>query len=346
MRRILVRKYAFAVSLVVVSLTGSIKAGETTGIPLDSSYQIVVALGPYATAAEAANRAQTINWDGSEPFRMTASTEAFAALELRHYLCKLLKASDKDPKVFPIVAMNRARSSKVIILADLSTRPEPQGVSRAMERENLAPRLKSGESFALVPDGDNLLVIGSDRVGVLYGVYTFLQMLGVRWYAPGGLGEVIRVTREIRLPAQAIIEEPKFVTRGFLAWENRGNRDFYLWMARNRLNLWTIADTDRASEKQLGLQLNAGLHWTFERYLNPDTYMQAHPEWYGLVNGKRQGFKHEFGVNFCTSNPAAVHQFIQNMVADLATGDRRYTDSSSCGRSMSASGANATTASG
>jgi hypothetical protein len=325
MQRIPICRYIFAVSLLAISLASPLTAGETTGKTLDPSYQIAVALGPFATAADAANGARAINWDGSDPVRMNASTEAFAALELRHFLCRLTKASEQDSKVFPVVAMNRYRSHKAIILGDLSEKSPNPAVSRAAQRENLVQRLSSRESFALVPDGENLLIIGSDRVGVLYGVYSLLQMLGVRWYAPGDLGEVIQESASLHFPAQTIIQEPRFLTRGFWAWQNRGNNDFLLWMARNRLNLWTIAD-DRASAKQLGLQLDAGAHFVFERYLNPATYMQAHPEWYGLVNGKRQGFKNEFGVNFCTSNPAAVREFIQNLVADLSTGDWRDTD--------------------
>ncbi len=326
MPRHLIYRNIFAISLLMISLAGTMLAGQTTGKALDPSYQIVVDLGPFATAADAAKGADTLNWDGSEPAGMNASTEAFAALELRHYLTKLGKANEAAPQVFPVVGLDRLRNHKEIILADLSGKSYPPAVSKAAKRELLAQRLSARESFALVPDEDNLLIIGSDRVGVLYGVYSLLEMWGMRWYAPGDLGEVVHGSANLQFPEQTIVEEPKFLTRGFLAWENRGNREFYLWMARNRMNMWTIADTDRATEKQLGLRLDAGLHWVFERYLNPDTYMQAHPEWYGLVDGKRQGFKHEFGVNFCTSNAEAVAEFTRNVVKDLSTGDWRDTD--------------------
>lgn len=326
MRRIPTWRYIPAVSLLVISMAASLTAAGMAGKTLNPSYQIVVELGPYSTGADATNGARAINWDGSDPARMSASTEAFAAGELRHYLCRLVKASEQDPKVFPIVAMKRSSGRKMIVLGDLSQKSTNPTVSRVAQRENLVQRLSSRESFALVPDGENLLIIGSGRVGVLYGVYFLLQMLGVRWYAPGDLGEVIHESASLQFPARTIIQEPRFLTRGFWVWEKRGgSRDFLLWMARNRLNLWTIED-DRAFEKQLGLQLDAGAHWVFERYLNPATYMHAHPEWYGLVNGKRQGFKNDSRVNFCTSNPAAVREFIQNLVADLSAGDWRYMD--------------------
>jgi hypothetical protein len=324
MRNLFMSKPIVGVAVLTICFAGQLMAAENTGKPIDPSYQIAVELGAFATAADAASGARAINWDGSDPARMNVSTEAFAALELRHYLCRLTQASEQDAKVFPIVAMKRSRSHKAIMLADLSDKTP--AVARAAQREKLAPRLRSSQNFALIPDGDNLLIIGSDRVGVLYGVYSLLERLGVRWYAPGDLGEVIHPSASLQFPAQTITEGPKFVTRGFLAWENRGNRDFYLWMARNRLNLWTIAEPDRALVKQLGIQLSAGIDWSFDRYLSPDTYMQAHPEWYGLINGRREGFKNGMGANFCTSNPAAVQQFVQNVVADFSTGDWRDTD--------------------
>jgi hypothetical protein len=313
-------------SLLIISIAAPLTAGETAGKQLDPSYQIAVTLGTYATAVDAANSAPTVNWNGTEPARMSVATQAFAALELRHYLCKLTKANEQDAKVFPIVALNRARDHKAIILSDLSQKPVRRAVSRAAGREKLASRLAANESFALVPNGDSLLIIGADRVGVLYGVYSLLQRLGMRWYSPGDMGEVVHTSTDLRLPAQSTVEVPKYGTRGFLAWEDRGDRDFYLWMARNRLNLWTIAELHRALLRQLGIHLNAGLHWTFERYLNPDKYMQAHPEWYGLLNGKRQGFKNGFGVNFCTSNKEALDELMRNMIADFSTGDWRDAD--------------------
>jgi hypothetical protein len=325
MRKSLVWLDILTLGLLVISLAEAVTAGETAGKRLSPSYQIAVGLGPFASAHEASTAARVINWDGSSPARMNASTEAFAALELRHYLSKLAKANETDPHVFQIVALTRSLNHKTIILADLSGKSSNPAVASAVQRENLEQRLRAKESFALVPNGNDLLIIGSDRVGVLYGVYSLLQRLGVRWYAPGDLGEVIHESASLHFPRQTIIEGPKFLTRGFWAWQKRGNHDFHLWMARNRLNLWTIAD-DPASEKQLGLRLNAGAHWISERYLNPATYMQAHPEWYGLVNGKREAFKGGFGLNFCTSNPAAVREFIQNMVTDLSTGDWRDTD--------------------
>jgi hypothetical protein len=91
-----------------------------------------------------------------------------------------------------------------------------------------ASKLRSPDSFALVPAGGGLVIVGGARSGVLYGAYRLLEELGVRWYAPGALGEVVRPSRSLRLPDHEILEAPQYVTRGFFAWENRGHKDFSL----------------------------------------------------------------------------------------------------------------------
>jgi len=130
-------------------------------------------------------------------------------------------------------------------------------------------------------------------------------------------------------------------------------------MARNRLNFWTIAEPNHALLRKLGIKLTAGGHLHFDRFLNPDeeypfnhprfqgderkpadtyransdeysgdvngdnklTYFEAHPEWYGLVNDRRETFKGDFGANICTSNPDAVAELSRKLVNDLARGE-------------------------
>ena len=197
-----------------------------------------------------------------------------------------------------------------------------------------------------------------DRIGTLYGVYHFLELQGIRWYAPGETGCSLPVLSTLKIPVHMIMEEPKFVTRGFWAWEDRGNLEFYLWMARNRLNFWTIAEPDYGLLRKIGIQLTAGGHLHFDRFLNPDdeypynharyqgdedkpadpykdsdtnqlskkdklTYFEAHPEWYGLIKGERQTFEGDLGTNICTSNHDAVVELCRKLIDDLAEGEWR-----------------------
>ena len=66
-----------------------------------------------------------------------------------------------------------------------------------------------------------------------------------------------------------VTERPAFLTRGFLAWEDRGDPDFLLWMARNRMNYWCVEQKQHALMRKLGIRLVCGLHDAEILFLNP-----------------------------------------------------------------------------
>ncbi|MDI4649119.1 DUF4838 domain-containing protein [Cohnella hashimotonis] len=61
------------------------------------------------------------------------------------------------------------------------------------------------------------------------------------------------------------------------------------------------------------------------------TYADAHPDWYGLVNGRRsfdvgQGDREGYGDNFCTTHPDAVSELCMRLTDDLIGGQWRHAD--------------------
>ena len=135
-------------------------------------------------------------------------------------------------------------------------------------------------------------------------------------------------------------------------------------MARNRLNLWTAAERDVPFLRKLGIRLTQGGHVIQKSFLDPAapypyrhprfpggaarpadpyaaspecrgdrdgdgrlSYFEAHPEWYGLVGGRRsERVGTDSGDNFCTSNDDAVRELTGNLVAALARGAWRDAD--------------------
>jgi hypothetical protein len=322
------------------------------------SHRIAVDFAPYRSFGEAAAAAP-------EETRLDVQTAVYAASELRHYLCKLSAVSPSDEREFRIARLESwSKSLALFVLLDAGRPSQRARAEAVLRRARLAGQLDAAESFALVPEGNRLFLIGRDRVGLLYSVYSFLESQGVRWYAPGPMGEFVPATRAITLPAGARIEKPRFRTRGFWAWEPRGHRDFRVWMARNRINFWTIAEPDPLFLRMLGIRLNSGGHWVFEKCVNPDSeypyrvpgssinpnapsdpypqspkefqgdrngdgklqYFEAHPEWYGLVGGERRTFRDIVGVNICNSNRSAMTELCRRIVNELAAGDWRYSD--------------------
>ena len=148
---------------------------------------------------------------------------------------------------------------------------------------------------------------------------------------------------------------PSFASRGFYIYEERGDPDFWLWMARNRLNDWSVQVKNPGFLRKLGFLLACGTHDAEGLFLDPTalypydharfagnrgkpkdpypvspvyqgdanrdgklTYFEAHPEWFPQVDGRRvPGVGRWSGTNFCTSNCDATKEFTKNYVRAL-----------------------------
>lgn len=325
----------------------------------DENFTIVVNFGRYATVYEAGFSETDINWQDEN--EATTCTEAFAACELQSYLQKMgLKTEIADDERMPngnIIVVGSPSSNKIAKFIAHSV-----GTSQN-ELERLGPEGYIIKSVRL--NGRRVVLIaGGGRVGTLYGVYDFLHRLGVRWYAPGEIGEEIPQRKLIDMPDMSVRESPKFLLRGFHAWEDRADVDFILWMARNRLNYWCVEQSQKPLLRKLGIKLVGGGHILTYRYLNPRapypydhpifvgdedkprdpypisseymgdanndgklSYFEAHPEWFALIKGKRSDNIHgDSGNNFCKSNEYALREWMKNAINDLAEGHYKDAD--------------------
>ncbi len=344
---------------------------------------IVVNLGKHASAEAAAQDEANVNWRDaarrtSDAARRTSDadtrddtvcTECFAATELREYLSRMTGAEiriaddeptpDDDPAAGP-----PGEAVRIVIGSPKSNRTAERLWGGAPGVEGLGR-----EGFVIrsaTAAGRRVIFIGGEeRVGTLYGVYDFLERLGVRWFGPGKTNEHVPRRALEEIPDMNVREQPAFSTRGFWAWEDRGNEDFFDWMARNKMNLWTDAQSNHPALKKRGLLLTCGGHLHQHEFLSPraeypykhpkfprdsarpddpypisadfrgDTngdgklqYSEAHPEWYGLRLGKRSFNIHgDGGDNFCTSNPHACSELMKNVVQCLIDGKWQDADS-------------------
>jgi len=360
-------------SCVVIAWAGLISlAVQSRAAPI----HIVVNQGNYPSADAAAGDEANVGWDDGNDADDVICTECFAAVELRQYLRKL--AGDAGADRFDIVDDDNVPDTGMLIeIGNPQTnRAMTRGLSEQGRRvlddafadlgtEGYVIRSPARASY---PAGiqSRMFIGGPGRIGTLYGVYRFLDHLGVRWLAPGELGEEVpHRTLETVMLGLDIKENPAFVTRGFHAWEYRGNPEFFDWMARNRMNYWCVQAKNRAGLKKRGIQMNCGNHVLESRFINPRhrypynhatftgdddlpadpypaspdyrgdadgdgklSYSEAHPEWYGLRGGKRSFNIHgDGGDNFCTSNRYACDEFMKNLVRDLVDGEWKEADS-------------------
>lgn len=297
---------------------------------------IIVDPGPFRSAQEAAAAEEFVDWLDADQRDDDACTLCFAAMELQ----RVLRMMTGDGGNFQVLAPAQAPSEGDRILLRVSG----DGPSESY-------RIDTQES-----DGDRTVLIeGADRVGTLYGAYDLLHRLGARWLAPGPLGEEIPLLPEGRLPVVTAQETPDFTLRGFHAWEDRGDEEFLLWMARNRMNHWCVEQSGHALMRKLGIRMEAGGHVLQSLYINPAdpypydaandpytpssesagdangdgvlSYAEAHPEWYALIDGVRKpDIRGDFGANYCTSNQDATAELVRGLVNDLAEGQWRDAD--------------------
>ncbi len=133
--------------------------------------------------------------------------------------------------------------------------------------------------YLKLTDGDNLVIAGKYRGGTDYAVFDFLKRYGgYRSFMPGDLGEVIPHHPVITLPSDLNLREnPSFMT---LASGGGGVGGF--------TRAW-----------RLTLQATHNL----DEIYPPSKYMATHPEYYGMMDGKREKAGPDDAWQPCVSNP-------------------------------------------
>jgi len=141
-------------------------------------------------------------------------------------------------------------------------------------------------SFALVVDDASVSIRGLSPEGTLFGVYDLLEQLGVRWYMPGELGRVLPSARTLDIPTQRTFQAPSFSFRQLqhIQWGD--------WQRRARMG---------------GLVRSTGAHGIppFNGGAGRDKLYEEHPEYFALINGKRQNRQ------ICLSNPNVLKLAIE-----------------------------------
>ena len=178
------------------------------------------------------------------------------------------------------------------------------------------------EGFVVKTRGKDIHISGNDtpgsvlnnhwatgaRVGTWFGVADFLEkQLGVRWFMPGEMGEYVPKRSSWDVPALDYADSPRFESRR-LGYQTRKGMsakqvlDVQLFMRRNRVG-----------------HTNSWCAWhSWLHYLKKEDYFDKHPEYFAMVGGRRLGtYSHGHGLQICTTNPKALDQLAENMMADL-----------------------------
>ena len=159
---------------------------------------------------------------------------------------------------------------------------------------------------------NGITIEGEGRVGVLYGVYEFLKMQGWRWYAPGEIGTYVPEMLDAPiLPETERSYRPSApVGRGFsVDGRLNENEELFVWMARNRLNVFFNFPNTCKFMQKLGFIVRDGGH-IFEKVLDPDrvlpsgkTLWEEHTDWFGLPEDGQRRKATAQRTQFCVSQP-------------------------------------------
>jgi hypothetical protein len=124
-----------------------------------------------------------------------------------------------------------------------------------------------------------------DERGSFNAVCGFLMKLGVRWYLPGELGEVLPVLKTIPLPKLDETVRPDFEQRRFSYHGGVHGRNNAMWFMRLGVR------------DPYGIQDAHGL----DTMTNHAEVFAAHPEWFAMYGGKRR-FDPKANNHLCYSN--------------------------------------------
>ncbi|RXZ81688.1 DUF4838 domain-containing protein [Paenibacillaceae bacterium] len=200
----------------------------------------------------------------------------------------------------------------------------PSAVCRIVEQQpdagcfvslRIEDRVQAGEAFTMEGVGEGVIITGKGRAGVLYGAYELLRMQGWRWYAPGNSGEIAPQpgSRLVMPAAKLLCQASMDLGRGFdFEYKSMESASFFLWMARNRLNIATYRFETAAFCRKLGMSFKVGGH-IFEQLLDPDrplpggsTVWDSHPEWYGMPENGIRTKESALRIQFCVSQPDLI----------------------------------------
>jgi hypothetical protein len=161
------------------------------------------------------------------------------------------------------------------------------------------------EGFVIKTAGPHLVIAGGPLRGSMYGVYTFLEKLGCRWFA-AGVSRVPRM-RTISVSPMDEAQKPAFEYREPF-FSEAADRD---WAARNKMN-GVLMNLDAATGGKV--QYYPFVH-SFNALVPPEKYFRDHPEYFSLIDGRRRSERSQL----CLTNPDVLRigvESVERWIAD------------------------------
>lgn len=159
-----------------------------------------------------------------------------------------------------------------------------------------------GDAYVVDVTPQRIVLHGESRRAVYYAAAQLLHELGVRWYAPGEIGEVVPQRNSVRVPTGRRESAPDFITRRLWCRPPEETR----WMYRNRLGVPTVP---------AGHSLH-GYGAYLPGWKEGREGRTQHPEYYNVLDGQPG-----YWINL--ANPEVATVFAKRAVELFRQGPRR-----------------------
>lgn len=215
---------------------------------------------------------------------------------------------DEPTIVEKIAARELAEHLKLVTGADFPTTAEKDVSADATSLMFVGNTVKAPkkdykfDEILIKMDGGNLIFAGHPKRGCLYAVYSFLQdVVGVRWWTP---------------EATFIPKKPTLVVADDLLVSYAPqmiSREMYHRDAQPTVFSARMKGNGALTPEYGGAIRIINFVHSFYKYLPPDKYFDAHPDWYSEIDGKR---KHE-RAQLCLTNEEMTQELIKNVLETL-----------------------------
>ena len=207
------------------------------------------------------------------------------------------------------------------------------------------------DGYLLFRRGADIYIAGKLARGTLYGAYSYLESLGLRWSEPGRPAEITSRTTDIATIPDEGINNPSFPIRGnncycpTNATDTKTTLAIVEWLTRQRYNFHSFLRQDSPAltgfdeywfqtaeyVHQRGLEFGLGTHLAWPGLLmyeeDENQLFRKHPDFFELRNGTRESssiYGHHYGpssiaaqtgsgMSLCVSNPEVVELIAQNL---------------------------------
>ncbi len=171
------------------------------------------------------------------------------------------------------------------------------------------------DTICIRPGNGVLHLAGEGTRGTLYAVYEFLERyLGIRWYTPefekvpSMQSSVLSISEYVYSPIMEY-REPCHIGLNGLDVHYYSKKQIRRFATRMRSNGMMVPD-----DEAWGLQCKTLPHvWpVFRELVPPEKYFDEHPEWYALVDGKR-----DKSGQLCLTNSGALNALQENFLRQV-----------------------------